>query len=102
MSFKAFCEVLDWSRNDLYGWSGTWDSFCQGRWFSIVTQKWPNAFDDESFCYKVHPRTLEKLVRDGLVEILEPDHWLSYKNRHVKLRLTQKGQEIVEKEVTHG
>ena len=111
MSFQLFKDVLHWSLNDLYGWSDTWHSFVEGRWFSVSGNRFPNSFDDRTGNFKLHPQTIKKLIRDGYVE------QIGYANEHsriakgnynqwatpkpqIKLKLTEKGQALVSREVT--
>ena len=103
MSFKLFKDVVHWSKNNLYGWADTWQSFLNGRWFSIAGDRGPNSFDDNTGHFKLHPQTVKKLIRDGLaeqVDYAEPGEMWGRGNAkhrpHIKLRLTKKGQEMVE------
>ena len=111
MSFKLFKEVLGWSKNNEYGWSDTWQSFLKGRWFSISGDRWPNSFDDRTGNFKLHPQTVKMLIRKGYAEELEyadrdsriargsTNAWATIKPQ-IKLRLTKKGQDLVQKKPT--
>lgn len=111
MSFKLFKDVVHWSKNDLYGWSNTWQSFIEGRWFSVSGNRFPNSFDDRTGNFKLHPATVKKLIREGYVEELEYadknsriargsyNEWAT-KKPQIKLRLTEKGQALAVKEPT--
>lgn len=109
MSFKLFKDVLHWSKNDLFGWADTWQSFVNGRWFSVSVDRWPNSFDDRTGNFKLHPQTIKKLLRDDLAEQLDYadrnsriakggyNEWATIKPQ-IKLRLTEKGQGLVDYE----
>lgn len=111
MSFKLFQDVVHWSKNNLYGWSGTWESFIKGRWFSVSGSRFPNSFDDRTGNFKLHPQTVKKLIREGYAEELEYadknsriarggyNEWADSRPQ-IKLRLTKKGQALAVKEPT--
>lgn len=107
MTFADFVSILDQSINDKYGWANTWESFTvRGRWFSISGNRWPNSFDDYTGSYKLHPKTVKKLLADGLAEEVEYRKGKGTHNQvknkdHIKLILTEKGQALVKKRPTY-